>query len=80
MDALYDTAPRRATLHVYLGYRDADAALEWLVAARAVDPNADVVWTPAASEWNYRCRVRDSEGREWTKRDRRDAPAVVRCR
>lgn len=80
MDALDYTAPRRATLHVYLGYRDADAALEWLVAARAGDPGADVVWTPAASAWNYRCRLRDPEGREWTKRDHRHAPGVVRCR
>ncbi|MEJ7561656.1 MAG: VOC family protein [Ilumatobacteraceae bacterium] len=124
--------PDVSSLHVYLGYRDAPAAIEWLeralgftttmrypddqggimhaelclggaaitlfsdndgydrlepkgetvgqgiylsVAAntdvdaaysRAVATDATVVWEAARSEWNYRCRVRDPEGREWT--------------
>jgi len=126
------TSTRPVTLHTYLGYRDAPAALDWLarafgftatmqfpdergglahaelrlgdaaiiifsdhegydrlapkgdtvgngiylsvadepavdtVYATAVAAGACGVWEPARSEWNYRCRVRDLEGREWT--------------
>lgn len=35
--------------------------------ARAVDAGAVSVWEPAGTEWgNYRCRVVDPEGLEWT--------------
>jgi uncharacterized glyoxalase superfamily protein PhnB len=37
------------------------------VCARASETGATVVWEPAATEWgNYRCRVLDPEGFEWT--------------
>lgn len=125
--------PRPASLHVYLGYRDAPAVLDWLrrafgfettmqfpdeqggiahaemrfgdaafvvfsdrdgydhpgpkgdtvgvgtylavadrgavdaVYARAIAAGGTGVWEPEPTEWeNYRCRVRDLEGREWT--------------
>lgn len=121
------------TLHAYFGYRDAPAAIDWLVTAFGFEPtmhvpdddggvmhaelrlgdaailvfsdrdgyerparkgesvghgmylcvadNADVeavykravgagatgIWEPALSEWgNYRCRLLDPEGFEWT--------------
>ncbi len=120
------------TLHVYLGYRDASSALDWLqrafgfevtmqfpdeqgglahaelrlgdaaivvfsdhdgydyparkgdtvghgvylsvpevadvdtVFTTAMAAGATEIWKPEASEWNYRCRVSDPEGREWT--------------
>ncbi|GAA3995672.1 VOC family protein [Allokutzneria multivorans] len=122
-----------ATLHTYLSYRDANAALRWLerafgfettaefpddkggvahaelrredvaiivfsddgagydrselrgpttghglyvslpsedavdaVFATAVARGATEVWKPEKSQWNYRCRVLDLEGYEWT--------------
>ena len=128
-----DTQPRPTALHVYLGYRDAPAALTWLtevigfssilsfpdadggiqhaelvlgeaaivvftdqvgyeraplkgesagfgvylsvpdeaavdaVHTRAVEAGATVLWAPGGTEWgNYRCRVLDAEGYEWT--------------
>ncbi|MFC0628661.1 VOC family protein [Kribbella deserti] len=37
------------------------------VHARAVEAGATSVWTPDDTEWgNYRCRVLDPEGFEWT--------------
>lgn len=34
---------------------------------RAMEAGAVPVWKPEATEWeNYRCRVRDPEGYEWT--------------
>ncbi|TDD45715.1 glyoxalase [Kribbella antibiotica] len=33
---------------------------------RAVAAGAETVWEAAASEWNYRFRVADPEGYEWT--------------
>ncbi len=34
---------------------------------QAIAAGADPVWTPELSEWgNYRCRVADPEGYEWT--------------
>jgi len=33
---------------------------------RAMAAGATPVWKPEASEWNYRCRVLDPEGYEWT--------------
>jgi len=32
----------------------------------AIAADAQSIWKPAASEWNYRCRVADPEGYEWT--------------
>ncbi|SDN31237.1 VOC family protein [Allokutzneria albata] len=124
---------RPATLHAYLSYRDAPAALRWLerafgfettmefpddkggiahaelrrenvaiivfsedgagydrsaqrgptvghglyislateeavdaVYATAIAGGATEVWQPEKTEWNYRCRVLDPEGYEWT--------------
>lgn len=127
-----DIAVPPVSLHVYLGYRDAPAAIDWLERAlgfttlvrwadgeghishaelrlggaalvvfsdldgydrpapkgdtvgqgvylaaadrrtveetwaRATAAGVAVVWQAALSEWNYRFRVRDPEGREWT--------------
>lgn len=37
------------------------------VHAAALDVGATVVWTPELTEWgNYRCRILDPEGFEWT--------------
>ncbi len=67
-----------STLHAYLGYRDAPAAdvgLYLAVAgpedvheayASAVAAGAESVWAPEQSEWNYRARVVDPQGVEWT--------------
>lgn len=126
------TPPRPVSLHIYLGCRDAPAALDWLpralgaevtmswpdedggiahaelrigdaafivfsdpgheppvrrgetsgqgvylavpddaavdaAFARATAAGAEVVWTPDGTAWgNYRARVVDPEGREWT--------------
>lgn len=51
-------------LRIYLAVgaeRDVDAAC-----SRATAAGATVVWEATATEWNYRGRVRDPEGREWT--------------
>lgn len=128
-----ETTQQPATLHAYFGYRDAQAAIEWLgrafgfetimsfpdedggvahaelrlgeaaivvfsdregyqrpprkgdtmgfgvylcvtepadvdaVHARALEAGATEVWKPGATEWgNYRCRILDPEGFEWT--------------
>jgi uncharacterized glyoxalase superfamily protein PhnB len=63
----YERAPRKGPTSgqgVYLTVADekaVDAAHAGAVAA-----GATVVWKPAASEWNHRCRVLDPEGFEWT--------------
>jgi len=50
---------------MYLGVAD-DAAVD-AAFARAVGAGAEPVWEPVSTEWgNYRCRVRDLEGFEWT--------------
>ena len=36
------------------------------VHASAVAAGAESVWVPEKSEWNYRCRVTDPQGVEWT--------------
>ena len=44
-----------------------DAAALDAVWRRAIDAGATPVYGPETSEWgNYRCRVRDPEGYEWT--------------
>ncbi|MET7278080.1 VOC family protein [Kribbella sp. NPDC005582] len=49
-------------LYVALGSQDqVDATYRSAIAA-----DAESIWEPAASEWNYRCRVADPEGYEWT--------------
>ncbi len=49
----------------YLAVPD-DAAVE-AVWERALAAGAEPVWKPEGTEWgNYRCRVRDPEGYEWT--------------
>ena len=66
------------TLHTYLGYRDAPAAIDWLQRALGFDlvrrwpeeggtaAGGTSVWVPEQSEWNYRCRVVDPQGVERT--------------
>lgn len=45
----------------------AEAADVDAVHARALDAGATGVWEPEITEWgNYRCRVLDPEGFEWT--------------
>lgn len=45
----------------------ADNAAVDAVWQRAIDAGAVPVWRPEGTEWgNYRCRVRDPEGYEWT--------------
>ena len=34
--------------------------------AGAVRAGGTVVWEPATTEWNYRCRILDPEGYEWS--------------
>jgi uncharacterized glyoxalase superfamily protein PhnB len=48
----------------YLSMPD-EAAVD-AVFASAVAAGATPVWKPERSEWNYRCRVLDPEGDEWT--------------
>lgn len=63
----YQRPPRRGDtmgfgLYLWLEQdTDVDA-----VHARAMAAGATEVWEPAASAWNYRCRVLDPEGFEWT--------------
>lgn len=55
-----DTAGSGAYLSV--AEDDVDA-----VHGRALQAGATVVWEPASTEWgNYRCRILDPEGFEWT--------------
>jgi uncharacterized glyoxalase superfamily protein PhnB len=50
---------------IYLAV-DAEAEVD-AVWERAVAADATPVWKPESTEWgNYRCRVRDPEGYEWT--------------
>ncbi|MEU3271497.1 VOC family protein [Saccharomonospora sp. NPDC006951] len=64
----YQRAPRKGDtcglgLYVIL----ADEAAVDLVYERATAAGATVVWKPEGNEWgNYRCRVEDPEGFEWT--------------
>lgn len=45
----------------------ADSAAVDAVHARALDAGAIGVWEPGTTEWgNYRCRVVDPEGFEWS--------------
>ncbi len=45
---------------------DSEAAVD-AVFATAVEAGATAIWEPASTEWgNYRCRVVDLEGYEWT--------------
>ncbi len=64
----YDRATRKGEtvghgLYVSLPTQEAVDA----VFASAIEAGATGVWEPAATEWgNYRCRVDDLEGYEWT--------------
>jgi len=48
----------------YLSVPD-EAAVD-AVWERAIAAGATPVWKPERTEWNYRCRVLDPEGYEWT--------------
>ncbi|GGP39147.1 VOC family protein [Saccharothrix coeruleofusca] len=64
----YERPPRRGEtsgLGLYLVVDDR-AAVD-AIHARAVTEGAEVIWKPEATEWgNYRVRVLDPEGFEWT--------------
>jgi uncharacterized glyoxalase superfamily protein PhnB len=63
----YERPPRKgptAGLGLYLTVAEEKAVDQ--AHAGAVAAGATVVWEPEASEWNYRCRVVDPEGFEWT--------------
>ncbi|MBB5953537.1 putative glyoxalase superfamily protein PhnB [Saccharothrix tamanrassetensis] len=64
----YERAPRKGDtggLGVYVAVDD-DAEVDGLY-ARAVGAGGVTVWEPASTEWgNYRFRVIDPEGFEWT--------------
>ncbi|GLZ35145.1 glyoxalase [Lentzea sp. NBRC 105346] len=63
----YERAPRKGDtsgLGLYLSVAD-EAAVD-AVFARAVDAGATVVWKPETTPFNYRFRVLDPEGFEWT--------------
>lgn len=57
----------------YLSMPD-EAAVD-AVYASAAAAGATTVWEPERSEWNYRCRVLDPEGNEWTFATLRPAEA-----
>jgi uncharacterized glyoxalase superfamily protein PhnB len=63
----YERAPRKGAtsgLGIYMaveGKDDVDAIYQ-----QAIDAGATSVWQPEATEWNYRCRVLDLEGFEWS--------------
>ena len=59
--------PRGETVGFHLALTLASPAAVDAVFATAVDAGAEVVFEPTETEWgNYRCRVRDLEGYEWT--------------
>ena len=63
----YERAPRKGDtsgLGLYLSVAD-EAAVD-AVFAKAVDAGATVVWKPERTPFNYRFRVLDPEGFEWT--------------
>ncbi len=66
----YQRPPRKGDTMGFGTYRclmeAADADVDD-VHARALDAGATGVWEPEITEWdNYRCRVLDPEGFEWT--------------
>ncbi|MFC4857585.1 VOC family protein [Actinophytocola glycyrrhizae] len=64
-DRVHPKADDAAGHGTYLTVAD-DAAVD-AVWARAIAAGAVPVWKPESTEWgNYRCRVRDPEGYEWT--------------
>lgn len=67
-DAGYGRLTQRGDTVGYGAYLAmADQATVDAVWTRALDAGATPVWKPEATEWgNYRCRVLDVEGYEWT--------------
>jgi uncharacterized glyoxalase superfamily protein PhnB len=67
-DAGYDRLGQRGDTVGYGAYLAvADEAAVDAIWARAMTADATPVWKPEATEWgNYRCRVLDPEGYEWT--------------
>ena len=64
----YERPPRKAdTCGIGIYVAVADPADVDSVHASAAGAGATTVWPPAGNEWgNYRCRVVDPEGFEWT--------------
>jgi uncharacterized glyoxalase superfamily protein PhnB len=64
----YDKPARKGDTIGHGAYVAVDSQAEVdTVHASAVSAGAESIWEPALSEWgNYRCRVADPEGYEWT--------------
>ncbi|CAM3428292.1 VOC family protein [Kibdelosporangium persicum] len=63
----YERAPRQGDTSgqgVYLAV-DSEATVD-RIHRQATAEGATTIWEPAHSEWNYRCRVADPEGFEWS--------------
>ena len=64
----YERPPRKGETYGFGTYLTVpDEAQVDKIHAQAVDAGATSVWKPELTEWgNYRCRVLDLEGFEWT--------------
>jgi uncharacterized glyoxalase superfamily protein PhnB len=63
----YDRSTRKGDTVGHGAYIALDSQAEVnRIHASAIAAGAESVWEPAKSEWNYRCRVADPEGYEWT--------------
>jgi uncharacterized glyoxalase superfamily protein PhnB len=64
----YERAPRKGDTAGFGTYVSVpDGAEVDSLHARALAAGATVIWAPGTTEWgNYRCRVLDPEGFEWT--------------
>jgi uncharacterized glyoxalase superfamily protein PhnB len=64
----YERPPRKGDTTGFGAYLTVPGPAEVdAVHARALDAGATGIWEPGSTEWgNYRCRVLDPEGFEWT--------------
>lgn len=64
----YERPPRKGdTTGIGTYLTVADSTDVDAVYLRAIDAGATAIWEPGSTEWgNYRCRVTDPEGFEWT--------------
>jgi uncharacterized glyoxalase superfamily protein PhnB len=66
-EAGYERAPRKGDtggIGLYFAVGSKEDVDEGYAAATAA--GGESVWVPEQSEWNYRCRVVDPQGVEWT--------------
>ncbi|SMC71214.1 VOC family protein [Kibdelosporangium aridum] len=63
----YERSPRKGDTCGHGTYLvvDSEAAVD-RIHQQATAEGAVTIWQPGRSEWNYRCRVQDPEGYEWT--------------